>query len=234
MIYIVHGEDLSSSRKFITNLQDQNKIDSRIDLNISEATSTELSHKLNSIDIFGGKQMLVFDVSGMGRMNVDAFIDVIANTPQDFILIVLSSKELSSANAFIKNSSKLGARVMPFKKIADTNIFKFADYVFDGNRKMAYKELKKLTLNGEEPIYIFTMLLYNLRNIALAKYDSKLYGKLAPFVKSKVSKQSNLFTKKNIQTIYGTFYKLDIDAKTGGVNPELLVPLAVEKVLTYF
>ncbi len=92
MIYIIHGEDLSSSRKFILNLQDQNSVTSRLDLEISEVSANDIVQKLNSIDMFGGRQMIVLDISKMGRMNVDDYVDAVSNTPSDFILVLLSNK----------------------------------------------------------------------------------------------------------------------------------------------
>ncbi len=194
----------------------------------------ELEQKLNTIDMFGGNLMFVFDVSKMGRTKVDSYIDVLTKISEDLLFIVLSNKNLTNTNAFIKNSSKLGAKVMQFKQMVNSNIFKFADYVFDGNRKQSYRELKKLIIGGEDSIYIFTMLLYNLRNIAYCKFDSPQFQKLAPFVKSKVAKQSQKFSISQVKNLYKEFYVLDIGSKTGTVEHELLVPMAVEKVLTYF
>lgn len=234
MIYIVHGEDLASSRRFILNLQEQNNIEVRSELKLDEVSPEDLKHRFESIDMFGGKQMLVLDVSKMGRTNVDSYVEVLENVPSDYLFVVLLNKNLTKTNAFIKNTSKIGARVMHFKQLVETNIFKFADLVFEGNRKGTYKELKKLTLGGEEPIYVFTMLLYNLRNLAFCKFNSPQFNKLSPFVKSKVSKQSQKFSTSQIRRLYEEFYELDLGSKVGTVQHDLLVPMAIEKVLTYF
>jgi len=186
---------------------------------------------VGGIDMFGGKAMVVFDVSKMGRSNVDVYIEFLQEVPEDFLFVVFSAKELTAANAFNKNAGKFGAKTMPFKGVSKANIFKFVDCVFDLNRSGTYKELQRLILADEDAVYLMTMLEYGLRSISYAKFDSPAFNKLAPFVKSKVQRQANNFTEEQLINIYGRFYELDRDLKFGGVPPEVTVPLAIESVL---
>lgn len=230
MIYILHGEDIVSSRQFISKLQEQYKIGSKIEVEILETSPEEIREYVSGVDMFGDAKMVVLDVSKMGRMNADKFIEVIKGVPEDIIFVVLTSKKLSKSNAFTKNSVGIKAKTMLFKGTKKSNIFKFSDLVFEGKKAAAYKELRRLILAGEDPVGIFAMLTYGLRNIAYAELNSPMINKIPPFVKSKVQRQSQAFTEKQILYMYEKFYEMDRDVKSGKLDKELLVPLAIETV----
>ena len=230
MIYILHGEDIVSSRQFISTLQKQNKIGSKTEVEIGEITPEQIREHILGVDMFGAAKMVVLDVSKAGRMNVDGYIEVLAEVPDDVVFVILTSKSLSKSNAFIKNSSKLSAKTMVFKGVKKSNIFKFTDLVFEGRKAAAYKELRKLVLAGEDPIGIFAMLTYALRNIAYAKFNSPMVNKISPFVKSKAYKQSRFFTEAQIAGLYKKFYEMDRDVKSGAMDKEILAPLCIEIV----
>lgn len=232
MIYILHGEDLPSARNFILNLQKQNNIAAKHEFSIDNEPLNEMASIASATDMFGEKTMTVFDVSKAGRANVDAYVELMESIPEDFLFVVLSSKELTSKNAFIKAGNNLGARTMLFKGISKSNVFKFVDCVFDRNRAAAYKELQRLLLDGEDAIYLLTMLTYGLRSIAYAKFNSPAFNKLAPFVKSKVQRQAQNFSEGQILSFYQRFYELDRDLKIGKAPAEIGVPIAIETILS--
>jgi DNA polymerase III delta subunit len=232
MIYILHGEDIVSSRQFISSLQQQNNIGTRIEVSLEDTTPELIREHISGVDMFGASQMVVFDVSKMGRTNVDDYLEVLREVPKDFAFVVLTDKKLSKANAFNKNASKLKAKVMLFKGVKKSNVFKFADLVFEKRKKEAYKELRRLILAGEDPIGIFAMLTYGLRNIAYAKFNSPMINKVPPFVKSKAAKQAVGFSESEVLEMYKKFYEMDRDVKSGELDKELLCPLTLELVAT--
>jgi DNA polymerase III delta subunit len=233
MIYILHGEDYPSSRQFITDLLKENNIEKKTELGITDTSPEEVAGILSSVDMFGSTPLLVLNTTKQGRMKVDAYIEVLANVPEETPVVIITERELKSTNAFIKNAQKLGAQIKQFKMEKRSNVFNFVDSVYYGNRKKSYQELKSLILSGDDPFYIFSMLQYGLRSIAYAKFSSAAFNRLPPFMKSKIQKQAESLTKKQVKVLYAYFYKLDRDVKIGKVDPEMLIPMAVEKVLTY-
>jgi len=230
MIYILHGENISGSRKTLLNLQAKHQVQNKKELVLSEITPAAFSDLCCSIDMFGGVQFIVLDVSAAGRTNVDAYCDVLKNAPKENIIVILSSKELSKANVFIKAAAELKAMVLQSNAFDNANIFKFVDLVFSGNRQAAYKEYQKLLVNDEDPFYLFSMLAYELRNIAYAKFNSPLFNKVAPFVKGKAQSLSEKYSESGLATIYDVFYNLDKDVKFGAIPQDLFVVKAMETV----
>jgi len=233
MIYIIHGGNLSSSRNFILGLQKKSGVESRFEAPISEISPSRLLEVCSSFDMFGNAPFVVLDISKVGRMDMSEYVEVMKKIPCEAVLIVLSSEELSPSNAFVKNSAKLEARVMVFKEISKANVFKFVDFVYSGNRKASYSELCRLMLAGADVFYVFSMLLYGLRNLSYLKFESPSLSRVPLFVKGRLKVQAEKFSEDDIKEIYRSFYQLDKDVKNGQVQQEMLVPLAIEKVFSF-
>ncbi len=231
MIYILHGENLSAIRSFILKLQVDNNVASKKEFPVEDTTPAQFTDAIFAQDLFGGVSMVILDVTKAGRMNVDGFVGTLTKVPEELIVVIFAGKDLSKANAFIKNAIKLKAKTIPFKQLSQANVFKLVDSVFSGNRPASYKELRDMLVAEEEPIYIFTMLTYGLRNILYAKFDSPAFNKLPPFVKSKVKSQAQRFNTEQVVGLYEKFYEMDRDVKIGVQSPETLLPLAIERVL---
>ncbi|OGC47899.1 hypothetical protein A2886_01420 [candidate division WWE3 bacterium RIFCSPHIGHO2_01_FULL_42_13] len=231
MIYILHGENLSATRNFILKLQVDNNISSKKEFLVEDTTPGQLADAVVSIDMFGGGSMVILDVTKAGRAKMDGFVEVLAAMPAETLAVVFSAKDLSKANAFIKNAQKIGAKTAVFKPTSQANVFKFVDMVFAGNRSASYKELRALLISDADPIYIFSMLTYGLRNVLYAKFNSPALNKISPFAKSKAKFQAQKLTEEKVADLYEKFYEMDRDVKIGVQSPETLLPLAIEKIL---
>lgn len=235
MIYVLHGDDIVAMRSFIVELhQKAEKISAKKELEIDETSPEELQNLTSSIDMFGGSPLIILNITNRGRKSMGPYIEVFEKVPYDkALVIILNTKKLRKNNPFIKNAKKLEARVREFEKDDQSDIFNFVDRVFEGNRKASYTELQELILSGKNEFYIFTMMVYGLRNISYAVFDSPEFKSLHPYVKSKSKRQAEGFTQEDIKSLYNDFYDLDLKVKSGRIDSEILVPMAIEKVLTY-
>ena len=233
MIYIVHGDDISKSRILIKNQQKKLNADSRIELSISDVTPEKLSERSHSNDLFGNPPFIVLDITGMGRMNVDKYIEKIKLIPSETTLIILSDKNLPKTNAFIKNASELNAKVNASELVPQSNIFKFVDALFYKQRSKTYNELSKLLGDQVSPFEIFPMILYGLRSVAAAKFNSPSFAKKSSFVKTKAQSQSKLYSKEDLLSLFNALQKIDRGIKLGEYAPEMALNLAAEKILNH-
>lgn len=230
MIYIIHGENLAASRTQILNLQKKVGADSKREISINEIAPEQLSDLCGAFDIFGKPPFIILDISDAGKTNLDGYIQRLSKISQKVVLIILSSKELSKSNAFIKFSQTTQVAVILSQKIPTSNIFKFIDAIFNQEKGGAYNELKNLISDNEDAFYLFTMILYGLRNVAFVKFNSPNINKMAPFTKSKSMSQAKKFTEDQILNLFKEMYKLDKNVKTGLVQPGVLNFLAIEKI----
>ena len=233
MIYILHGENLSAIRTFILKLQADNNISSKREFLVEDTTPGQLADAVAAVDMFGGGSMITLDVTKAGRAKMDGFVEVLAVVPGETVVAIFSAKELTKSNAFIKAAQKFLAKVAVFKPTSPANVFRFVDSVFYGSRNASYKDLRALLVLEAEPIYIFSMLTYGLRNILYAKFNSPALNKISPFAKSKAKSQAQKFTEEQAVSLYEKFYEMDRDVKIGIQSPETLLPLAIEGVLPY-
>ncbi|OHD81536.1 MAG: hypothetical protein A2355_15610 [Spirochaetes bacterium RIFOXYB1_FULL_32_8] len=231
MIYIVHGEDASKSRQLILNQLSKLNAASKTDLSISATSPQKLAESLSGITIFGDEPFVVFDVSGAGRKNVDDYIEVIKRVQTEFTLIIFSNKKLTKSNAFIKAFADNEAKVVTNEKTAESNIFNFLDALAEKDRKSTYSELSKLLSDDQDEIYILTMIQYLVRNLSYFVFNSSKTASINPYVKYKLVKQSKKYTEQNIKDLYSEMYMREKQLKTGEIEPQTGLSLAVEKMI---
>lgn len=231
MIYIVHGEDLAKSRALIQNQQKKIGAESRIEVEVSDISPEQLFEKSHSNDLFGNPPFIVIDVSSSNRMDLNPYIEKLEQVPDTTTIIILSNKTLPKTNALLKNSARIKAKLNLNETVPQSNIFKLVDAVYNRQRDKAYMELVKLIKDDVSQFEIFSMLLYGLRTVASAKFDSPSYRKLHDFVKRKSQFQAKLFSEEQLTIIFERLRKIDKESKLSEIDEELIVPMAIETVL---
>ncbi len=230
MIYIVHGTDYSKSRKLIINQKNNSASEHIIEKNIEDIEPRELYENLVSFDLFGNPPFVVLKVPGTKIAGFDAYAEVIKKTPDTATLIILASGTLGNSNDFIKTAAKFKAKVISNTKETKSNVFDFVDSVFYKNRFKAYEEYKTLIDEDNDPFYIFSMILYGLRNVTHAKFNTNEFQVKKGYGRDKSERQANNFTKFEILNIFKECYKTDKDLKTGKIDKDLAIPYLVEKI----
>ncbi len=231
MIYIVHGEDTSKSRALILNHQKKLGVSAKILLDIKNTTPSEVYEKSISGSLFGEAPLVVLDVTEAGRGEYKSFIGAIKKVPENTTLIIFSSKSLSKTNIFVAGANDLKAKIFENNVFADANVFRFTDVLYSKNRSGTYKELNKLILEEYEPFYIFSMILYGLRNIAKVLWQAPSVQKMKPFQLDKTKVILNKFSANKVKELFVDFYGIEKKSKTGQIPIEMMLTLGVEKVL---
>jgi DNA polymerase III delta subunit len=230
MIFIIHGENNSKSREVILQLQKKLNRQNKKEVNITETSANQLLDLGISYDIFSEAPFIVFDITGTNQRNFDDYIEVLKKIPEETVVVIYTTKELTKANAFIKSATVLKAKIMQNQPEFTPSVFKFTDALFSKDKNNAYREYRNLTLADDDAFYIFSMVLYGLRNVAHVKFKSPSYSKMAPFIKMKAQKQAEKFTEEEIKENFTTCYRLDKDLKTGKISPQILIPYLIEKI----
>lgn len=231
MIYIVHGDDTVKSRALIVNQYKKLGSTTKVTLEIKNTTPNEFYEQSATSTLFGEAPLVVLDITDAGRQNVDNFIEAAKKIPSASNTIIFSSKALSKSNAFIANAQKLNAKIIENTFESDANIFRFTDTLLSKNRTAVYKELNKLLKADTDPFYIFSMILYGIRNVAKIVLKSPSADKLKPFQVTKLAGMSKNLDADKIKLLFKSLYSYEIRSKTGGISPEMLVTLSIEKVL---
>ncbi len=118
----------------------------------------------------------------------------------------------------------------------ENDIFKTIDAVAQKNKKQALGLLQKHLEDGDHPLYLLSMINYQIRNLLIVKdfiekhkpydYILKKSG-LHPFVVRKTYSQCRQFDLKELKEIYQKIFDTDLKIKTGQIEPEMALELLV-------
>lgn len=115
----------------------------------------------------------------------------------------------------------------------ESNIFQATDALGQKDFKKALNSFRILLEKGEDKLYLFSMMVYQFRNLIKVK-DLVETGAVSadiivkklimhPFVAQKTLNQSRNFGLKELKDIYRRLLDFDIKIKTGKIEPELAI-----------
>jgi len=125
------------------------------------------------------------------------------------------------------------------KPKVETDIFKTIDAISGKNKKQALGLLNKHLRKGDSPLYLLSMINFQIKNLLIVK---ELIQKgepfnivvsksgLHPFVARKSYFQSQKFTFSELKKIFQNIFKIDLDIKTGKIDPEIALNLLVAEI----
>ncbi len=121
----------------------------------------------------------------------------------------------------------------------EADIFKTIDSLAQKNKKQALYFVQKHLDNGDNALYILSMIAYQFKNLLLVKelqekglmYSSivKKSG-LHPFVVKKNYFACQQFSFEELKKVYHKVFQIDLDIKTGKVEPETALDLLVSSI----
>jgi DNA polymerase-3 subunit delta len=119
------------------------------------------------------------------------------------------------------------------------DIFKTIDAIAEKRKKDAIKLIRNHLENGENSLYLLSMIIYQFRNILIVKdflerkeeYNNILKKtKMHPFVLRKTYVQSLKFTLEEIKKIYNRLVIVDLEIKTGKAEKETSLELFIANI----
>lgn len=216
MITIVHGDDITSSRKFL--IEQKNSLKNTIILDGKDLNFEYLVELLKGNSLFSDEKN-IFVENFFERKKSDEFEKII-----DYI-----KKNSSKVNLFIWEKdglSKSELSVFPKAKSIlfkiQKTLFSFLDNISPNSPKNVLNFHEALKTADEEMIFYMLIrqfrLLLALRGESNGSIDES--QRLAPWQKDKLKRQSKLFTSSELKRIYNKLYEVDLNIKTG-VFPNL-------------
>jgi DNA polymerase III subunit delta len=121
----------------------------------------------------------------------------------------------------------------------ENDIFKTIEALASKDKKLALSLLHKHLDNGDNSLYLLSMIAYQFRNLLIIKelqemqkpYNTvaKLSG-LHPFVVQKSYHLTNQFSIEQLKKIYQKIFQVDSDIKIGKIEPELALDLLLAEI----
>ena len=121
----------------------------------------------------------------------------------------------------------------------DNDIFVTIEAIANKNKKQAINLIHKHIENGDHALYILSMIGYQFRTLLIIKdlleknipYNmiAKKAG-LHPFVVQKTLPLCSKFTYEELKKVYNLIFKVDLDIKTGKIDPDLAIDILVADI----
>jgi len=118
----------------------------------------------------------------------------------------------------------------------ETDIFETIDAIASKDKKRALKFIKAHLERGDSPLYLFSMIVFQFRNLLMVKdliernLPSYFLTGLHPFVIKKSILLSNKFRFLELKKIYQKIFQIDVDIKTGKIEPEIALDLLITEL----
>jgi len=123
------------------------------------------------------------------------------------------------------------AQILENESLVTGTSFDFVDAVMRKDRINSYKLMHRELDRDKDPFELFALLMYGLRSLAQIKLESPSSSGMNPYVRSKQKNLIGKYTEDGVKDMFKEFYELDLKTKVGEINPEVMLTLAVEKVL---
>lgn len=139
------------------------------------------------------------------------------------------SNEIKKLVSYTKDRITVEDVKLLVKPKLEIDIFETIDAFALKNKRKALDLVRDHLEKGDSPLYILHMINYQLRNLLVVKQLTqqgksfsaiKKETELHPFVVKKTLSQSRNFSLEEIKKIYRQLFKVDLNIKTGKVEPE--------------
>jgi len=121
----------------------------------------------------------------------------------------------------------------------EADIFKTIDAISRKNKKQALNLLHKHLEKGDSPLYLLSMINFQFRNLLIVKDFIEKYrpynvilkkSGLHPFVVKKSYSLSQKFSIGELKKIYRRIFQVDLDIKTGQMEPKMALDLLIAEI----
>lgn len=164
-------------------------------------------------------------------INRSALLTFIASMPPNLWIMSSEIEKLS----LYKNTIQIQDIGLLVQRHVTTDIFKTIDAMSTRNKGIVLLMLHEHMRKGDAPLQLLSMLVFQFRNIFMAK---KLNGApfpkaaaLHPFVQKKAIEQSRNFSLQELSLIYQKLFEVDIAIKTGDIPSEAALDIFVANAL---
>jgi len=207
MIYLLHGDDISSSRKFYSGLIEGFTVTI---LDGKTLLVKDLEEKLVSTSLFEEKKAVVVENLLSKNAKKKEFVKFINEKAISTLLILWEDKKLLKSSYSALKDATLKEFLLP------QNYFQFLDSYAPGNGKRLFVMYHEL-LNTMSEELVFYSLLKRVRLLVVLSNGSTVsdLSKMAPWQVGKLNSQLRLWKKDSLISFYKTLQETEIKMKSG-------------------
>jgi DNA polymerase III delta subunit len=221
MITIIHGDNITESRKHFLELKQKQK--DAISFDYKNVTLTDLIQNIEGSGLFSDSKTIFIEefLTKLKRKDKAAkeILDFIVKSSKENNIILWESKEILKKDLYSLKNADIKIFKLP------KNIFLFLDNLSPSNSRNMLKLFHNALESGIKEEIILFMLQRQIR-LLLSLLDSGEKSideieRLAPWQTGKLQSQSRLFTVSDLKKIYKRLYEIELRQKTGALSLSL-------------
>jgi len=216
MIYLFHGGNQPALRDALLELK--KRYDEAV---FWENELEELGFYLLSPSLFARKELVIIEDPQLTELN--KLIKLFKKGGKDAALAF--SDKIPAA----KLPKDKGVKILYFREEIPTTIFPFLDALAAKDRTKAFTQAHRLFQAGEDPHFLLTMIIWQMRN--LAKVKGGVARGLHPYVLEKLRKLERNFTEAELSRAFSLLLKEDLNTKRGKAD-SVTFDFLVEKLVS--
>ena len=243
MLYLLHGENVSASRQALLDLKKNYSSDSISVFDAKKFDADEFTRVYETPSLLSDRRLIVIEgktptIQPFNRLTISSSTD----------LIFWIGEQLKPSNKLFKLVKELGGQIRAFKPALPKHVFGFLDALGYKNKKKSFLELHRLLDQGESPVYLLTMIVWQIRNLlrvrlynhpAITSRDACIgerYNnggpkpKMNPFVLRKATSQVKNFEGEELVGIFRRLLKAEVALKTTPQDPMLVLDRIVSEI----
>lgn len=219
MITLIHGNDQLASFAAFKNFLDTSDVLSQTRLVGAELDLKTVKEALETPSFTGPRLAVIEDLSRNRSSNFFKEFKIYLSEVSNEVNLVIYERKLLPPESPVLGLTK---NIKSFTVPGGFNVFEWADLVGKRDLKGSLLGWEKLTLSGEEPDYLFLMLVRQFRLLLLLKKGAHL--KVPEFVEAKLRGQLKRWGEGDLETSFRRLLSIDRENKTGVAPLEVTVP----------
>ena len=229
MLYLLHGENVSASREALLELKKNYSSDSISVFDAKKFDADEFARVCETPSMFADRRLVVVE----GKFpKFSIFKSQFSTLSPTTDVVFWVGEKLRPSNKLFKLVKELGGQIRAFKPAIPKHVFGFLDALGYKNKQKSFLELHRLLDQGESPVYLLTMMVWQIRNLLKVKLslNSGPKPKMNPFVLRKTKGQVKNFEEEELVGIFRKLLKVELSLKTTQQDPKLVLDLLVREI----
>ena len=226
MLYLLHGENLGASREALIELKRTYSLDSVSVFDAKKFDVDEFTRVYETPSLLSDRRLVIIE-GKLPSLTINNQQLTISNTAD---LVFWLGEQLKPSSKLFKQVKELGGQIRLFKPSIPKHVFGFLDALGYKNKEKSFLELHRLLDQGESPVYLLTMIVWQVRNLLNVKCQSSNVKKINPFVRRKTQGQAQNFGEEELVGIFRKLLDAEISLKTTQLDPALVLDLVVGEI----
>jgi len=228
MLYLLHGENVSASREALVELKKNYSSDSVSVFDAKKFDENEFIRICQTPSMLSDRRLIVIEGKLQKLSTLNSQLSTLSPTTD---LVFWLGEELKSSDKLFKQVKELGGQIRNFREIVPKHVFGFLDALGYKNKKKAFLELHRLLDQGESPVYLLTMITWQVRNLLKVQSAKGKVQNMHPFVLRKIRTQLKNFGEDDLVSIFRKILEAEIALKTTQQDSILVLDRLVSKTV---